>query len=102
MQSCYPKIMPASNAQLKQVGRSGQISIGKRYAGKALQVEHRDDGTIVLTPVVAVPESQLWTLEPDNALRIRLALKWAKEHAPKETDVDELVAKAKKHGKKAK
>jgi hypothetical protein len=49
----------------------------------------------------AVLESQLWTLEPDNALRIRRALKWAKEHAPKETDVDGLVAKAEKHGKKA-
>jgi hypothetical protein len=93
--------MLGSKTQLEHVGRSGQISIGKHYAGKTLQVEQRDDGTIVLTRVVAVPESQLWTLEPDNALRIRRALKWAKKHAPTESNFAELVAKAEKHGKKA-
>lgn len=102
MQSCHIIFVQRFNAQLKHVGRSGQISIGKRYAGKALRVEHRDDGTIVLTPVIAIPESQLWTLEPDNAPRIRRALKWAKEHPPKESDVDTLIAKAEKHGKRAK
>ena len=52
-----------SGAEIKVVGKSGQISLGKSYAGKALRVEHRRDGAIVLTAVAVVPESQLWTLE---------------------------------------
>ena len=54
--------------EVKTVGRSGQISLGKRYAGKTLRLERFKDGRIVLTAVAMVPESQLWTLvEPDRS-----------------------------------
>ena len=55
--------MPATSvkAEIKTVGRSGQISLGKSYAGRLLRLERRADGEIVLTPVAVVPESQLWT-----------------------------------------
>src|ERR1700674_4565136 len=49
--------------EIKVVGKSGQISLGKSYAGKPLRLERRQDGTMVLTAVAVVPESQLWTLE---------------------------------------
>lgn len=48
--------------EIKVIGKSGQISLGKRYAGKTLRLERRQDGTIVLTAVAMVPESQLWTV----------------------------------------
>jgi hypothetical protein len=79
-------------ADIKVVGKSGQISIGKSYAGKALRVEHRRDGTIILTAVAVVPESQLWTLEEPHRSRITRGLAWASRATPKETDVDTLVA----------
>ncbi|HEX9669253.1 MAG TPA: hypothetical protein VGC93_07180 [Thermoanaerobaculia bacterium] len=50
-------------AEIKVVGKSGQISLGKRYAGKTLRLERRHDGSIVLTAVAMVPESQIWTIE---------------------------------------
>ncbi|MEX2146604.1 MAG: hypothetical protein WED01_06275, partial [Candidatus Rokuibacteriota bacterium] len=53
----------AGQVEIKVVGKSGQISLGKRYAGKTLRLERRTDGTLVLTAVAVVPESQLWTLE---------------------------------------
>jgi hypothetical protein len=81
-------------AEIKVVGKSGQISLGKNYAGKALQVEHRKDGTIVLTSVAIVPESQLWTTEEPHRSRIRRGLAWAAATAPAETDVDALAAKS--------
>ena len=34
-------------AEIKVVGKSGQISLGKRYAGKTLRLERRRDGTLV-------------------------------------------------------
>jgi hypothetical protein len=56
--------MPQVNgAEIKVVGKSGQISLGKSYAGKTLRVERHDDGSIVLTAVAMVPENQLWTVE---------------------------------------
>lgn len=40
---------------LKEVGASGQISLGKRYAGQLFEVATQPDGRIVLTPMKAVP-----------------------------------------------
>jgi len=79
------------STEVKTVGRSGQISLGKRYAGKMLRVERFKDGRIVLTAVAMVPESQLWTLaEPDRS-RIERGLDWAAKTSAAETDIDELL-----------
>jgi hypothetical protein len=75
--------------EVKTVGRSGQISLGKRYAGKTLRLERFKDGRIVLTAVAMVPESQLWT-QPDRS-RIERGLDWAAKTSPAETDIDALL-----------
>jgi hypothetical protein len=77
--------------EIKVVGKSGQISLGKRYAGRTLRLERRKDGTMVLTAVAVVPESQLWTLEEPHRSRIERGLAWASETAPQDTDLDALV-----------
>ena len=40
---------------LKEVGASGQISLGKKYAGQLFDVQTAPDGTITLMPVKVVP-----------------------------------------------
>ena len=40
---------------LKEVGASGQISLGKKYAGQLFDVQTAPDGTIPLQPVKVVP-----------------------------------------------
>lgn len=80
-----------SGAEIKVVGKSGQISLGKSYAGKTLRLERRKDGSILLTAVAMVPESQLWTLEEPNRSRIARGLAWAAKTTPAETDVDVLL-----------
>ena len=77
--------------ELKVVGKSGQISLGKSYAGKTLRVERHEDGSIVLTAVAMVPESQLWTLEEPHRSRIARGLAWAASTKPRETPIDALV-----------
>ena len=84
-------ILPAMAADFKTVGKSGQISLGKRYAGKTLRVERLDDGRIVLTAVAMVPESQLWTLEEPDRSRIERGLTWAGRTEPAETDFNSLT-----------
>ncbi len=93
MLSCYHVIM---NTELKRVGQSGQISIGRELAGKLLRLEQLEDGRLLLTPVVDVPESQLWTLSEPHKSRIERGLAWAAKTPAKETDVATLVAKAKR------
>jgi hypothetical protein len=80
-----------SSTEIKVIGKSGQISLGKSYAGKTLRVERREDGSIVLTAVAMVPESQLWTVEEPARSRIARGLAWAAETRPDETDVDALL-----------
>ena len=87
-----------SGAEIKVVGKSGQISLGKNYAGKTLRVERQEDGSIVLTAVAMVPETQLWTLEEPHRSRIARGLTWAADTQPQETDIDAL---AKRRAKKA-
>lgn len=83
--------VPDDGAEIKVVGKSGQISLGKRYAGKTLRLERHTDGSVLLTAVAMVPESQLWTLEEPHRARIERGLTWAAETPPRETDIDALL-----------
>jgi len=80
-----------SGREIKVIGKSGQISLGKSYAGKTLHVERRPDGTIVLTAVAMIPERQLWAIEEPHRSRIARGLAWAARARPHETDVDALL-----------
>jgi hypothetical protein len=80
-------------AEIKVVGKSGQISLGKSFAGKMLRVERNQDGSVVLTAVAMVPEAQLWTVEEPDRSRIAQGLQWAATTPAKETDIDALVAR---------
>jgi hypothetical protein len=82
---------PPESVEIKVVGKSGQISLGKRFAGKTLRLERRKDGTVLLTAVAMVPESQLWTLDEPHRSRIERGLAWAARTDPRETDVDSLL-----------
>jgi hypothetical protein len=86
----------AVRTEIKVVGKSGQISLGKSYAGKTLRLQRRPDGSILLTSVVVVPESQLWTLEEPHKTAIAEGLAWAANTPPAETDLDEFIERIEK------
>ena len=77
--------------EIKVVGKSGQISLGKSYAGKTLRLERLGDGTVILTAVAMVPESQLWTLQEPDRSRIERGLAWAAKTPARETDIESLL-----------
>ena len=77
--------------EVKVVGKSGQISLGKRFAGKTLRLERRTDGTVLLTAVAMVPESQMWTLTEPHRSRIERGLAWAAQTEPRETRIESLL-----------
>jgi hypothetical protein len=84
---------PNQRDEIKSVGKSGQISLGKRYAGKTFRVRQRPDGSLLLTAVVLVPESLLWTLREPDRTTIKKAMTWAASTPPSETDLEALAAK---------
>jgi hypothetical protein len=79
------------HVEIKVVGKSGQISLGKSFAGKILRLDRRQDGSVVLTAVAMVPESQLWTLQEPHRSRIERGLAWAAETPAAETKLDRIV-----------
>ena len=84
----------SGQVEIKVVGKSGQISLGKSYAGKTLRLERRGDGTMLLTAVAVVPESQLWTLDEPHRSQVARGLTWAAQTSPKETNLDALTKRA--------
>jgi hypothetical protein len=85
---------------IKRVGQSGQVSIGRELAGKLLRLEQLEDGRLLLTPVVDVPESQVWTLREPDKSRIERGLAWAAATPAKETNLTAAVTKAKRSKKR--
>ena len=79
---------------VKVVGKSGQIALGKRFAGKRFRLDYRKDGSVVLTSVVLVPERELWMWKEPHRSRIEQGLAWAAKNPPAETDLDDLIRKA--------
>ena len=82
-----------TGVETKVVGKRGQISLGKSYAGRTFRLERFKDGRMVLTAVVLVPETQLWTLTEPNRSRIARGLAWAAETKPEESKVKTLLSR---------
>ncbi|HKI50217.1 MAG TPA: hypothetical protein VKA69_12870 [Desulfobacteria bacterium] len=78
-------------ANVKQVNKQGQISIGKKYAGKKVQVDQYPDGTVVLKPVEIISEFEIGLLK-NKAFQDRLKAfdRWEAKNAPAETDISAL------------
>jgi hypothetical protein len=85
---------------IKTVSQSGQISLGKAFAGKRVMLEHLEDGRWVITPVAIVPEHLLWTLEPEVTKRLDEYLNWTQTNLPRETDLQTLEQPAQKSAKR--
>jgi hypothetical protein len=77
---------------LKTVGISGQISLGRKHAGRHFEVREGEDGAIVLTPIRVIPESDAWLHTPEMREKLARAKQWCAENPPAETSLEQLVA----------
>lgn len=72
---------------LKEVGASGQISLGKKFAGKLFSVDIQPDGAIMMRPVKVVPAHQPSTPATQNSNSTESRTReWAEAHA---ADIDQ-------------
>ena len=80
-------------SQIKTIGASGQISIGKEYAGRHVIVEEIEKGVWLIKTASIIPDSEMWMHEEPAKTKIDKALKWAEENSPLESDLRELSDK---------
>jgi hypothetical protein len=83
---------------VKRIGETGQVSVGKSLAGKLVRVEPAPDG-IMLRFVVDVAEKDVWWLHEPYKSKLKDAIAWARKNPPAETDLDALLASVKPNTK---
>lgn len=82
------KYLMAQSAKLKVIGASGQISLGKEYAGRQVTVEEVGEEKWLITGVAVIPKSELWLHEPKTAATLTRAIRRAESTSPQDTDLD--------------
>ena len=78
---------------VKTIGSSGQISLGKEYAGRTVAVEKVEQGVWIIKSVRVIPENELWMHVPSARRKISQAIEWAEQNPPKESNLDEVERK---------
>ena len=74
---------------IKVIGASGQISLGKEYAGRTVLVEEREPGVWHIRTARVVPDNERW-LTPEAQASIERAVAWAREHPAHATTPEEF------------
>ena len=79
--------------QTKVVGASGQISIGKQYAGQQVIIEEIEPGEWRIQTAITIPKSQAWVHTQSTQAELDRALDWAVNNAPKQTALTTIAKK---------
>ena len=80
---------------IKKVGNSGQISLGKKFAGQTVMLNEIDTGVWIVKLGRFIPDNEKWLYRPDVQTELNEAVAWAEENPPKETNFEELEARIK-------
>jgi hypothetical protein len=75
---------------VKTVGASGQISLGKKYAGRTVVIEQIEEGVWNVKTAQIIPDNELWLHSEHESAKLEEAIRWAEEHPPMETDLSVL------------
>ena len=78
-------MLETNKIDIKIVGTSGQVYIGKEFAGKQIQLVKKDDSTIVITKGQFIPDNEKWLYRDNNLEKLMKAVEWS-ENTPRRTD----------------
>ena len=81
---------------IKIVGSSGQISLGKKFAGQTVMLDEIEAGVWIIKIGRFIPDNEKWLHKPDVQAELNEAISWAKENSPKDTNFEELEARGKR------
>jgi hypothetical protein len=75
---------------VKTIGRSGQIALGKEFAGQQVLVDQVEPGVWVVKLGEFVPDSERWLFHDRVSNDLVEAIQWAETNPPGETDLESL------------
>ena len=78
------------NAAVKFIGASGQISLGKEYAGRRVLVEAPEPGVWLVRTASVVPDNERWLHTPEAKKAIGESLAWAAANPARASDLSAL------------
>ena len=81
---------------VKTIGSSGQLSLGKEHAGRTVTVEALEEGVWLIRTARVIPENEVWLHTPRMRKSLDRAVAWAEKNRPKNTDLDALERKLKR------
>jgi hypothetical protein len=100
MHSCYHEIVTSISggamAIIKTIGSSGQISLGKKFAGQTVMLDEIQAGVWMLKIGRFIPDNEKWLYEPDVQAELNEAIAWAEKNPPEDTNFEELEARIKR------
>jgi hypothetical protein len=76
---------------LKTISQSGQISLGKAFAGQRVLLQQLADGRWLVTPVRVIPTQPAWVDEQATTERLEEYLAWKRLHPASESDLQALA-----------
>ena len=78
---------------IKTVGSSGQISLGKKFAGQTVLVDEIQAGVWMVKVGRFIPDNEKWLHGIDVQTELNEAIAWAEKNPPKDTNFEELEAR---------
>ena len=79
-------------ATIKTIGRSGQIALGKEYAGRSVLVDELEPGVWIIKLGQFIPDSERWLDDTQVQQEVKEAIAWAERNPPRPTDLEALAA----------
>jgi hypothetical protein len=80
-------------AIIKVIGKSGQIALGKEYAGRLVLVDQLEPGVWIIKVGEFIPDSERWLDDAQVQKEVEEAIAWAERNPPRVTDLEALVAR---------
>ena len=77
---------------IKTVGSSGQISLGKKFAGQTVMLDEIEAGVWIIKIGRFIPNNEKWLHRPDVQAELNEAIAWTEENLPEDTNFEELEA----------
>jgi hypothetical protein len=77
------------------VGSSGQITLGKKFAGQSVLLTEMDKGVWLLKVGRFIPDNEKWIHHSQVQQELDKAIDWAENNPPEETDLENLKARIK-------
>jgi hypothetical protein len=82
--------------EVKTIGASGQLSLGKEHAGRTVTVESVEKGVWLIRTARVIPENERWLHTPRNRALLNRAVAWAEKNPASKTDLEAMERKLKR------